>query len=206
MEHIEVPLRLRGRHGGCSKDADMMACLDAIEGIWQCPPREVVEGKGWVRFCGYEMQMKPGGRYNLRQTSYIQDLLKRRGVQGKELQPGRKLEAEEDESPTDPDAVRRAQMVTGEVMWIATRNKPDIAYIVGGGGVRPGHACTGKRAPQWQPSNMSSARPGGKSGSKCSCKRNGGTPGQCGSWWSTTRLPSDKQQGFSSLPQPRSEE
>lgn len=114
-----------------ASEADMHACLDAIEGIWQCSPREVVDETSWVRFCGYELQRRKDGGYRLRQTSYIKDLINRRKIVGAETSPGPKIEAEEDEDPRDPGLLKEAQTVTGEVMWIASRTRPDIAYIVG---------------------------------------------------------------------------
>ena len=95
-----------------AEEAEMHACLDAIESLWECSPREVVETRGWVRFCGYEMQMKEGGGYRLRQTSYIQDILKRRGITGTENVAGPKIEADEDE-PQNPEVLKQAQMVIG---------------------------------------------------------------------------------------------
>ena len=110
---------------------EMMATLEAIGRTFKCSPAEIVGTDEWVRFCGYELKAIPGaGGFHLRQSGYIRDLLARYEVQGTEVAPAPKIVEGEDEV-MDLQALRQAQTVTGELMWLTGRTRPDLSYSVG---------------------------------------------------------------------------
>ena len=82
-----------------------------------------------VTFCGVEIVRTERG-YRLAQTAYLQELLQRFEVQGTAAVPLNKWVEPEMPKDVSVDAVRAAQALTGALLWIATRSRPDISYSV----------------------------------------------------------------------------
>ena len=105
--------------------------FSALEGAWECSKPEMIED-GMVRFCGYEISEREQGGFQLAQTGYLKDVLRRRGVTENAEVPLPKIEEGADEPP---EAVRQhlreAQQLVGEVMWLSGRTRPDVAYATG---------------------------------------------------------------------------
>lgn len=81
-----------------------------------------------VSFCGYEVRKVESG-YQL-QSKYVQELLSRYQVDSSEKCPCPKITDEEDEEMC-PQALKTAQALTGELSWIASRTRPDLAFVTG---------------------------------------------------------------------------
>ena len=102
----------------------------AIKRTWQCSFEEKVTKDAWMRFCGYEMKKTENG-VMIAQPGFTEDLLRRRQVVGTEDCPCPKIEDQDDEENFDRCQLREAQALTGELMWLSGRTRPDLAYVVG---------------------------------------------------------------------------
>ena len=110
-------------------DGMMRALLGKIRETWVCSEPEFAEKGKTMRYCGYDIEKLEKG-YALRQTNYVRDLLRRRGVKGTEMVPMMKAEEGEDEVGAPIEATRAAQAITGELSWLAQRTRPDIGFAV----------------------------------------------------------------------------
>ena len=110
-----------------AKDDILVNFMEELKKVFLMSPYEVVTDKQPVSFCGYEI-IKKGGGYVLNQIKYTGDLLRRRSVQGYELQPLPKIEEGDDEPEKDIAVIREVQAVVGELQWLASRTRPDLAY------------------------------------------------------------------------------
>ena len=87
----------------------------------------MVEGGTPVTFCGMEICEKEGGFW-LGQSAYIRDLVGRYPEVKNFDVPAAKVELEVDRTADD---VREAQVALGELLWVSTRTRPDVAFAVG---------------------------------------------------------------------------
>ncbi len=99
---------------------------------WKCSELETVNQKDWVRFCGFEMKRHEDGRsLMISQKSYTAELLKRHeGITPKQCPLPKNDGVETDEENITTEQIRAAQAVTGELLWLSVRSRPDIAYGV----------------------------------------------------------------------------
>ena len=104
-------------------------CVADMTQEWSCSPAEYLSEKGSLRFCGMELKLSPEGGILLSQESYTSDLLERYPEVKEPLVPIGRLDDSE-ESPPDPADVRKAQTLVGELLWLSTKTRPDIAYAV----------------------------------------------------------------------------
>ena len=91
-------------------------------------PEEVTRGKE-VTFCGYQIKKTETG-YVLHQTKYIEEILKKHDIQKSESVPCHKVTDEPDEQEPSREEIRAAQVLTGELGWVTSRTRPDIAFAV----------------------------------------------------------------------------
>ena len=110
-----------------AKDDMLVNFMEQLKKVFLMSPYEVVTDKLPVTFCGYEITKKGGG-FVLNQAKYTDDLLRRRNVQGYELQPLPKIEEGDDEPEKDIAVIREVQAIVGELQWLASRTRPDLAY------------------------------------------------------------------------------
>ena len=105
---------------------------------WKCTELEWAEG-GSLRFLGMELRVCGSG-IHLSQAGYVRDLLRQHGMEedekgGLTVPCNREWlqDAEsEDEGPIPEEAdVKLAQKATGEVLWLSTRSRPELAHAVG---------------------------------------------------------------------------
>ena len=92
------------------------SALKAIARTWECSDPEIINEESWVRYCGYEIRQGPHGSFQLRQTSYITDVLERRNVQKEEAVPLPRIEEGPDEENPEVSVIRDAQAAVGELM------------------------------------------------------------------------------------------
>ena len=71
----------------------------------------------------------PRGGILLSQESYTKDLLDRYPDVPEALVPIARTEDVE-ELPPEPAEVKRAQTLVGELLWVSTKTRPDVAYAV----------------------------------------------------------------------------
>ena len=109
---------------------EMSGFFAALKALWRCSEEEVVKEDKGIRFCGYEIKADGKEGYYLSQEHYLKDVLRRRGVEGKESIPIPKIQEAEDEEMCG-EALREAQGVIGEAMWLAGRTRPDVAFATG---------------------------------------------------------------------------
>ena len=105
--------------------------VTALKGAWQCSEPEFVTQDRAMRFCGFELQWVQGEGLRLSQEGFITEMLKRRNVHGESKFPLNPISDEPDENPISIEDVRRAQGVVGELTWLTTRSRPDLAFSVG---------------------------------------------------------------------------
>ncbi|CAE7236757.1 RE1 [Symbiodinium sp. CCMP2456] len=90
-----------------------------------------------TRYLGVEIEQAKEGHFLISQRGYLESLVK-----GYDLEPGEQIRLpcprewlvdEDDTAETQeeftPDELRRAQKITGELLWV-TRSRPDILFIV----------------------------------------------------------------------------
>ena len=81
-----------------------------------------------ITFCGMELTQACYG-WRVTQKRYLQELLGRYKVEGTATVPLAKWEEPSEEAP-DLESVRRAQGITGALLWAVTRSRPDMAFVV----------------------------------------------------------------------------
>eukprot|EP00434_Breviolum_minutum_P018336 symbB.v1.2.016177.t1/scaffold1227.1/size245474/4 len=111
------------------KESVVKSTIEQIRSKWACSDPEQVNQHQNTRFCGYELRWD-GESLLLTQPSYTQDLVNKYGVTAREKDPCPKIVAGEDEV-YDAETLRRAQQITGELLWIQTRTRPELSYVVG---------------------------------------------------------------------------
>ena len=106
--------------------------VSRIQQEWKTSKPEKVNKEDWVRFCGFEMKTQEENIL-VGQPSYLQDLLRRRGVTTKRSTPLPKehLAAMEVEEEIKIEDVRQAQAIAGEILWMSVRSRPDLSYAIG---------------------------------------------------------------------------
>ncbi|CAJ1403533.1 unnamed protein product, partial [Effrenium voratum] len=114
-----------------AKEGVMKGFMQRLQQEWKTSAPEVVEGGTPVTFCGMEICEKEGGFW-LGQSAYIRDLVGRYPEVKNFDVPAVKVElAEEEEVDRTADDVREAQVALGELLWVSTRTRPDVAFAVG---------------------------------------------------------------------------
>ncbi|CAE7797862.1 RE1, partial [Symbiodinium necroappetens] len=122
------------------------AIHEFVTSEWPTSPLEWLEEHKAVRYLGVEILREPrvdehGNQYHvytIGQSAYVQDLLRSHDMQ--EVHPTQlpvprewveEAEASEEvEEGFTEDTLRRAQRVVGEGLWLSTRTRPDILYVI----------------------------------------------------------------------------
>ena len=107
---------------------------------WPASALEWVNEKIAVRYLGVEILWEPGAQsFSISQAAYITDILRARNLQGmrstllpvpKEWVETAEAELEEVESTISEETLRSAQRAVGEALWLATKSRPDILFVV----------------------------------------------------------------------------
>eukprot|EP00435_Cladocopium_sp_Y103_P029229 s2739_g7.t1 len=104
--------------------------LEALGKTFTLAAPEFVTSDKTVTFCGYEIKQTPTG-FELGQSKYITELLDKHGITEEAWVPCPKIEDGDPEENPPAAALKLAQQYTGELMCVASRTRPDIAYSVG---------------------------------------------------------------------------
>ena len=99
--------------------------LGRLKREWAIAEPETVGKDGWVRFCGFELRWLDDENLAIGQPSYTKDLIERHGVTVSRSSPMPKVEI-----PEEPEENLTATEVTGELLWLSIRSRPDIAFAV----------------------------------------------------------------------------
>ena len=136
--HLEGSLLRSGEdYGGCGVHRRLCGrpygeCQEGRAG--QCFGRtqqDVQNGAaGEDRSSGYEITKVADG-FEVGQSRYAWDMIKRRGVSSTEQVACPKIEEGEDEPDDGGQSLREAQQLTGELSWLASRTRPDVMFTVG---------------------------------------------------------------------------
>ncbi|OLP82151.1 Transposon Ty4-H Gag-Pol polyprotein [Symbiodinium microadriaticum] len=110
------------------------AVIKALQDQWELSSPEWLAKPGdQMKFAGYELQKTPEG-IRLHQESYVQDLLEQNEglITGEERAPAIKMGSFDDvESDAEKhELTKRAQGLIGQLLWLAGRTRPDLAYGV----------------------------------------------------------------------------
>ena len=104
-----------------------------IQSIWETSPLSVLRSDNPIRFLGMELSVRgrEQGVY-ISQQGYVDEMLKSHGIVDKDKIPiGKEQAVYEvlDSDPTPDEAqINLAQTLTGELLWVAQRSRPDISY------------------------------------------------------------------------------
>ena len=113
------------------------ATMEEFRRKWKTSEPEEV-GEKALRFLGMEVMKQKNERgdemWMITQQSYLQDLLQKDGGDKKKrrIPITRDMAAEllvVDEEPT-AEAIKAAQKVSGELLWLLTRSRPDLMYVM----------------------------------------------------------------------------
>ena len=106
--------------------------MEAIQNTWALSEVEWASDKP-LRYCGFEISMGAAGDgFYVSQGMYEQELMTRWDIQESLQYPAFKV-TEDDEQfvgEIDPNDVRTAQMMTGALLWLSTRTRPDLVFGV----------------------------------------------------------------------------
>ena len=114
----------------CGPRLLVRALLDEIANRWTLSDPKFSDESGGFTFCGIQVEQTQAG-LEIHQCSYIEGLLEKYpDVKGHATQPLIK-EPEEKwtaEGTATVEKLRLGQKLVGEILWISTRTRPDIAY------------------------------------------------------------------------------
>ena len=106
--------------------------FSAVQRTWETSRPQFASDEGGILFCGLEIH-DTGDCLRIHQKKYILDLLNRYpDLVGGAAQPGLKEPDEvpsHDRPPPDLARIRLAQKLAGELLWIATKTRPDLIYV-----------------------------------------------------------------------------
>ena len=108
------------------------AAIGSIEKTWAISEVEWASEKP-LRYCGFEVLADEGGDgFHVSQHMYEQELMTRWGITESLAFPAFKVTESDEEVENDinPNDVRTAQMLTGALLWVSTRTRPDLAFGV----------------------------------------------------------------------------
>ena len=101
--------------------------LPRLTGEWKCSAPEWVKKGTATKFCGLDIEKDAhGDGYRIHQESYVRSVLAKHEVNGVSMLP--RVEVPEEEGEPSLEMVRRAQAVTGEVLWVASHTRPELSY------------------------------------------------------------------------------
>ena len=104
------------------------AFVAAVQERWKTSTPEWLSGRP-LTFCGMELSRLSSG-YRMCQTAYVRELLGRYCIEESASTPITRWLEPELSSPPSVEEVREAQAITGALLWLSTRTRPDLSYVV----------------------------------------------------------------------------
>ena len=109
--------------------AQSVACT--LESRWTTTPVSWCQSGTTVSFDGFEIDRLASGDYLVHQNSYSREILKQyHWVKGSSNVPSTKEVPNHVPGKPGSEVLRQAQGLTGQLLWLAGRTRPDIAYAV----------------------------------------------------------------------------
>eukprot|EP00438_Fugacium_kawagutii_P019078 Skav200865 [mRNA] locus=scaffold3214:128100:133379:+ [translate_table: standard] len=109
------------------------AALEAVSQVWTLSPTEWASEDHALTYCGFEIAADGAGDgYLVSQFKYQNEMLLKWGIQEESKFPDFRI-SEEDHVKSevvDPEMIRRAQAISGCLLWLSTRTRPDLAFGV----------------------------------------------------------------------------
>ena len=99
-----------------------------IQSEWKTSEIEFAGVDKPLRFCGMEVERTEAGEVFVHQATYTRELLSRHGVE--EEASFLKVPAETVEECPTKEQIKLAQKISGELLWLSGRSRPDIAVAV----------------------------------------------------------------------------
>ena len=120
----------------CGSGPVVAAVSGVIRSLWETSELTTLSPTTPARFLGMELSMVSGeqGVIYVSQHGYIQELLRHHELPSTRLDkvPLSKelasFNVEDNDIPPDDYMVHRAQQITGEVLWVSQRSRPDLSY------------------------------------------------------------------------------
>ena len=118
----------------CGPRDVVLEVTSIIQSVWSTSEMTILGPKNSVRFLGMELhrESETEKEITVYQQGYIQELVRAHGIKETQLDrvPITKELAQipEEGGENSDDRVRLAQQITGEVLWVAQRSRPDLAY------------------------------------------------------------------------------
>ena len=109
----------------------LKALFDEIQKLWKLSDPEWIREEAATKFCGLEIQaIIRGGGYRISQLSYLQELFARYDITSSASAPLSHWTDPEDEPQVQLETVRKAQAMTGALLWASSKTRPDVAFAV----------------------------------------------------------------------------
>ena len=116
---------------GAEKVVEQLSAM--IRSVWETSPLSVLSERNPIRFLGMELTIRgrDQGIY-ISQQGYVDEMLKSHGIVDKDKIPIGKdqavYEITDADMASDEGLINLAQTLTGELLWVAQRSRPDISY------------------------------------------------------------------------------
>ena len=116
------------------EEATIRGVAQTIQQVWRTSELAFLTPKTPLRFLGMELEDDDSGVIYINQRGYIEEILRAHGVpaEAKDKIPLAKDQASfeflDTDLPATPEAITESQRITGELMWLAQRSRPDIAF------------------------------------------------------------------------------
>ena len=109
-------------------------CLERVSQEWELSAPEWFNHQKAIRFLGIGILKVPENIF-LSQEDYIRDLLQKNGEEGARgsgvpITKDLMSRLEEEGGEKDAEGIRMAQKATGELMWVCTRTRPDLMFVM----------------------------------------------------------------------------
>ncbi|CAE7239804.1 RE2 [Symbiodinium natans] len=115
---------------GFASSVILSALFDEIQKLWKLSEPEWIREEAATKFCGLEIQALQRGGYRISQVSYLQELFARYDVTSSASAPLSNWTDPENEQQVQLETVRKAQALTGALLWASSKTRPDIAFAV----------------------------------------------------------------------------
>ena len=118
----------------CSQIAVVRALASAVSQIWRTTELSLAVPGCPFRFLVIELEVDDDGVFWVSQHGYIKEVLRARSIESRSLDliPVTKelpcLDLQADPEAHDPELVRSAQGIAGEVLWLAQGARPDLSF------------------------------------------------------------------------------
>ena len=103
-------------------DATLAAFIEKFRSMWTCSEADWVEEGKVTKFCGLDVEKDGGG-----QESYIRLMMAKHEIEGISKLPKVEVPTEDEEEP-ELACIWHTQVLTGEVLWVASHTRPEVAF------------------------------------------------------------------------------